>query len=84
MEQTRICQCCGMPMTPDLMSREPDGTVNEEYCKFCYADGKFTYSNMDDLIDFCVNNVKPAEFTAEELRTYMSQLLPQLKHWKKA
>ena len=29
-----ICQCCGMPMgEDDLVSREKDGSFNEEYCK---------------------------------------------------
>ena len=28
-----ICQCCGMPLEDDNISREPDGTFNEEYCK---------------------------------------------------
>ena len=36
-----ICQCCGMPLEDEVMSREPDGAYNEEYCKWCYADGKF-------------------------------------------
>ena len=45
-----ICQCCGMPLEDDNISREPDGTFNEEYCKWCYADGTYTYSNMDDLV----------------------------------
>ena len=30
------CQCCGMPLTEDSMiSREPDKTFNEDYCKWC-------------------------------------------------
>ena len=29
-----VCQCCGMPLKEDeLMSREPDGSYNEEYCR---------------------------------------------------
>ncbi|MDO4307846.1 MAG: zinc ribbon domain-containing protein [Eubacteriales bacterium] len=37
-----ICQCCGMPLNEDsLISREPDGSYNEDYCKWCYADGDF-------------------------------------------
>ena len=31
-----ICQCCGMPLEDPNISREPDGTFNEEYCKWCY------------------------------------------------
>ena len=50
--QQLVCQCCGMPIEDDaILGREKDGTLNEEYCKWCYADGTYTYSNMDDLID---------------------------------
>lgn len=82
MADPRICQCCGMPLCDDVMSREPDGTINADYCRFCYSNGKFTYSSMQQLIDFCVENVRPEQFTPEQLRKYMSELLPQLKHWK--
>ena len=34
-----FCQCCGMPLEEEIISREKDGTPNEEYCKWCYADG---------------------------------------------
>ena len=36
-----ICQCCGMPLEESSISKEPDGTPNEAYCKWCYADGTF-------------------------------------------
>ena len=30
-----ICQVCGMPLDDDgTISREPDGSFNEEYCKW--------------------------------------------------
>ena len=45
-----ICQCCGMPLEDSVLSRETDGFFNEEYCKFCYADGEYTYENIDDLM----------------------------------
>ena len=44
-----VCQCCGMPLEDGIISHNSDGTLNEEYCKWCYADGTYTYSNMDDL-----------------------------------
>ena len=34
-----ICQCCGMPLEDSLISHEKDGSMNENYCKWCYADG---------------------------------------------
>ena len=38
-----ICQCCGMPLDDSTISKEPDGTFNEEYCKWGYADGEYMY-----------------------------------------
>jgi len=66
-----------------MISREPDGSFNEDYCKWCYADGAYTYSDMDDLIDFCAGHMANEAFTEEQVRTYMKQLLPTLDHWKK-
>ena len=36
------CACCGMPMDDSNISHEKDGAFNEEYCKWCYADGEYT------------------------------------------
>lgn len=39
-----VCQCCGMPLNEDgLISREPDGSYNEDYCKWCYQE---LYNNL--------------------------------------
>ena len=37
-----VCGCCGMPLEDHNTSRETDGNFNEEYCKWCYADGEYT------------------------------------------
>ena len=37
-----VCQCCGMPLEDSDISKEKDGNFNEEYCKWCYANGDFT------------------------------------------
>ena len=78
-----ICQCCGMPLEDEIISRNADGTLNEDYCKWCYADGSYTYSNMDDLIDVCVQHMVSDSFTEEQARAYMKQRLPQLDYWKR-
>ena len=45
--RTLFCQCCGMPLNDDsLLSKEPDGSFNEDYCKWCYADGTFAYKGL--------------------------------------
>ena len=50
-----ICQCCGMPLDDSSISKESDGTFNEEYCKWCYTDGKFVYTNIEELTDFLLD-----------------------------
>ena len=79
-----ICQCCGMPLADDSISREKDGFLNEDYCKWCYADGVHLYSDMEDLIEVCVKNMPKDTYTEEEVRAYLRQLLPQLEYWKRA
>ena len=78
-----ICQCCGMPLEDSIISREKDGTLNEDYCQWCYADGTYTYSDMDDLIDVCVQHMVGEDFTEEQARAYMKERLPQLDYWKR-
>lgn len=79
-----ICQCCGMPLEDDtIISRNNDGTLNEDYCKWCYADGTYTYNDMDNLIDVCVKNMASEKFTEEQARSYMKDLLPKLDYWKR-
>ena len=57
-KRERICQCCGMPIDDDIISKDKDGKYNEEYCKYCFVDGEYTYDNMDELIEYCIENRK--------------------------
>ena len=78
-----VCQCCGMPLEDGIISHNSDGTLNEDYCKWCYADGTYTYSDMDDLIDVCAQHMVNENFTEEQARAYMQALLPKLDYWKR-
>ena len=79
-----VCQCCGMPMEDDsIIGREQDGSLNEDYCKWCYTDGAFTYTSQEQLIAFCAEHMASDAFPKEQVRAHMQALLPQLKHWKK-
>ena len=79
-----FCQCCGMPLGDDAMiSRETDGHFNEDYCKWCYVDGKFTYTNKDTLLDFLLSHMPNPENTPDaERRKFFDSHLSQLKHWR--
>ena len=76
-------QCCGMPLEDSIISREKDGTLNEDYCQWCYADGTYTYSDMDELIETCLPHMVNENFTEEQARAYMKQMLPGLDYWKR-
>ncbi len=75
-----VCQCCGMPLSDLVISEEADGTRNAEYCKWCYSDGKFTYTDLDALIDVCVTHMP--EIDPAEARAYLEALLPTLSYWR--
>ena len=81
--QKLICQCCGMPLEDAIIGRNKDGTLNEDYCQWCYADGTYTYSDMDDLINVCIPHMEKEGFTEEQARAYMKQKLPTLDYWKR-
>ena len=78
-----ICQCCGMPLEDEIIGRNQDGTLNEDYCKWCYADGTYTYSDMDELINVCIPHMVKEGFSEEQARAYMKDMLPKLDYWKR-
>lgn len=78
-----ICQCCGMPLEDAIIGRNKDGSMNEDYCQWCYADGTYTYSDMDDLIRVCIPQMVKQGFSEEQARTYMKEKLPTLDYWKR-
>ncbi len=79
-----VCQCCGMPLDDSTLSREVDGSFNESYCQWCYADGKFAYESMEQLVDFLSGHMASEAFPPEQVRAYLNALLPTLEHWKNA
>ncbi len=77
-----ICQCCGMPLDDSSISKETDGTYNEEYCRWCYTGGKFIYTNLEELTDFLVRHMSNENWPPEQARAYFEAQLPKLNYWK--
>ncbi len=80
--RTLICQCCGMPLDDTTLSREPDGSFNEDYCKWCYAAGSFAYESLAELTDYLVAHMSNENWPPEQARAYFDSLLPTLAHWR--
>ena len=85
-----FCQSCGMPLTEDVLSTNADGSKNEDYCMYCYRDGKFLQDcTMDEMIEHCaqfvgaVNEGLPQPITKEEYIGQMKMYFPHLKRWRK-
>jgi len=88
MEQ-KFCQSCGMPLTGENKGTNADGSSNDDYCVYCYKDGKFTQDiTMEQMIDFCarftdeINKQSGCNFTPEQAKEQMRQYFPALKRWK--
>ncbi|MBQ5970633.1 MAG: helix-turn-helix domain-containing protein [Oscillospiraceae bacterium] len=81
-----VCQCCGMPLQEDgVISKEPDGAFNEDYCKWCYADGAYTYESKGPLLDFMLAHMPNPEAIPDDVRrAQFDAYLSQLKHWQGA
>ncbi len=88
--EMKFCQSCGMPLTDDNKGTNADGTPNEDYCIYCYKDGKFTQDmTMEQMIDHCaqftdeINKQSGQNLTKEQAKEMMRQFFPHLKRWKK-
>ncbi len=86
----RFCQSCGMPLTDDVLGTNADGTRNENYCIYCYKDGKFLQEcTMEEMIEYCaqfvgaVNEGLAQPMTKEEYIGQMKMYFPHLKRWRK-
>ena len=79
-----ICQCCGMPLNDDgMISKELDGSFNEDYCQWCYNNGEFVYQTKESLLDYLVEHMpNPDKIPAEKRRSQFNQYLSGLKHWR--
>jgi len=82
--EERICQSCGMPITSeDQLGTNLDGSINEDYCKYCYENGDFIDDvSMEEYIEMCSKYGEQAGMTNEEMKEYCTKLFPTLKRWK--
>ena len=85
----KFCQSCGMPLTEDVLGTNADGSKNEDYCMYCYKDGKFLQEcTMEEMIEHCaqfvnaVNEGLEKPITKEEYIGMMKSYFPQLKRWR--
>ena len=88
--QMKFCQSCGMPLTEEVLGTNADGSKSEEYCMYCYREGKFLQDcTMDEMIEHCAqfvgafNEGNGTHISREEYIGQMKTYFPQLKRWRK-
>lgn len=84
MDTKHICQSCGMPIDSSLvLGTNADGSVNEDYCKYCYEDGEFLDKiTMNEYIELYGKYNSVTSVSNEIMRTRCLELFPTLKRWK--
>jgi len=75
-----------MPMGEgtELYGTNSDESVNEDYCKYCFEKGEFTFKGkMEEMIEICVPHVVEAnkDMNEDRARKMMMEFFPTLKRW---
>jgi len=82
--KNNICQSCTMPIeNPELRGTEKDGSLNHEYCFYCYQHGEFT---RPDLTLGEMKAMVKTQMQKKNIDPILIQMaiknLPYLKRWK--
>jgi hypothetical protein len=74
-----------MPLgKPEDFGTAASGLRVNDYCHFCYVDGRFTNPDvsLSEMIDFCTDVLVRRGMAYDTARTLMTDALPMLKRWK--
>lgn len=78
------CQNCGMMFTaPDQHGHEADGTETEDFCRWCYDQGAYTYeTTMEEMIEDCAPRMAEyMNWSVDECASLLGAILPTLRRW---
>ncbi|MDE7024295.1 MAG: zinc ribbon domain-containing protein [Paramuribaculum sp.] len=89
--EPKFCQSCGMPLNDNNKGTNTNGSRNEDYCTWCYKDGKYTQDmTMEQMIEHCaqfteeINKQSGQNLSVEQAKEMMRQFFPHLKRWKQS
>ena len=73
-----------MPITSnEQLGLNKDGSINNDYCKYCYQDGEFIDQvTMEEYIEMCSEYGSQAGMANEEMKRHCEKLFPMLKRWQ--
>jgi len=80
-----FCQSCAMPLEkPDDFGSNADGSRNDDYCRYCFQEGKFTEPDLNakQMIENIERIMKGMKIPGEIIEQTKA-IIPSLKRWKK-
>lgn len=82
--KNKICQSCAMPIdNENILGKNSDGSINYDYCKYCYDNGEFIDKvPMEEYILMCSQYGSQAGMSNEEMKKHCEKIFPTLKRWK--
>lgn len=87
MPDTPVCQCCGMYLSTEdaaERARHDAAGLSDDYCVWCYHDGKLHYDDMDEVIEQSAPYLAQSTgLSLDEAVSLMGAVLPELDRWKK-
>lgn len=84
MDEKERCQSCGMPLGVGFFGTNLDGSINQEYCKYCFEKGNFREPKLtlEEMMGrsaaFMIDELNMGRNEAEILAR---KLIPTLKRW---
>ena len=84
MGKVDVCQSCGMPLNKEEnQGTNEDNSKTNEYCKFCFENGKFTNPDltMEKVIAKSVELSKKLWMPEDKAREIANNTIPKLKRW---
>ncbi len=85
MDREQVCQSCGAMLAAGLCGSNSDGSMCEEYCKFCFIGGGFKEPELTlgDMIQRYVQKmVRELSMPYERALALATETLPSLKRWR--
>lgn len=82
----QFCQSCAMPMqNPKDFGTNIDGSKNNDYCHYCFQNGKFTLPDaiLEQFIEKIAGMSAQMGMTREQAKAMANNVLPKLKRWAK-
>ena len=82
------CQSCGMPLVKQGdFGTNADGSTNNEFCVFCFADGKYTDPDitMDEMLKIGLKGISENPEMGKFKKFLIKKIYPcqikKLKRW---